>query len=70
MTERELKAAAVGIITYCSLCQTGHAPEFDNENQMVEAAAFLDNNIFESTLEICSAANLDGLELSYEGEEE
>lgn len=70
MTERELKAAAVGIITYCSLCQTGHAPEFDSENQMVEAAAFLDNNVFESALEICSAANLDGLELSYEGEEE
>lgn len=70
MTERELKAAAVGIITYCSLCQTGKAPELDAENQMIETAAFLDNNMFEAALEICSAANLDGLELSYEGEEE
>lgn len=70
MTDRELKAAAVGIITYCSLCQTGHAPELDSENQMIETAAFLDNNTFESALEICSAANLDGVALFYEGEEE
>lgn len=70
MTERELKAAAVGIITYCSLCQTGQAPELDEESQMVENAAFLDNNMFEAALEICSVANLDGLELSYVGEEE
>lgn len=69
MTERELKAAAVGIITYCSLCQTGQAPELDTENQMIETAAFLDNNMFEVALEICSSANLDGLELSYVGEE-
>ena len=70
MTERELKAAAVGIITYCSLCQTGQAPKLDEESQMIENAAFLDNNMFESALEICSVANLDGLELSYVGDEE
>lgn len=70
MTERELKAAAVGIITYCSLCQTGKAPKLDEESQMVENAAFLDNNMFEVALEICSVANLDGLELSYVGDEE
>lgn len=70
MTDRELKAAAVGIITYCSLCQTGHPPELDSENQIIESAAFLDNNTFESALAICSAANLDGVALFYEGEEE
>ncbi len=63
MNDRELKAAAVGIITYCSICQTGNAPELDDENQIIEAAAFLDNVFLEKALEICSAADLDDVEL-------
>ena len=63
MTERELRAAAFGIITYCSICQTGEPPALNSEEQIVEAAAILNDNIMELTLEICSAANLDGLEM-------
>ena len=63
MTERELKAAAFGIITYCSICQTGEPPALDTDEQIIEAAAFLDDNILELTLEICSGADLDGLEM-------
>lgn len=63
MNDRELRAAAVGIITYCSIMQTGEPPELDNEEQILEAAAFLDNAILDTTLEICSYADLDGLEL-------
>ena len=64
MTERELKAAAVGIITYCSLCQTGEPPELDAEDQIMEASAYLDNEILDKALEICSYAYLDDIELS------
>jgi hypothetical protein len=63
MTERELSAAAVGIITYCSLCQTGEPPQIDSEEKIIEAAAFLDSKIFDTALQICSAADLDGLDL-------
>lgn len=69
MTDRELKAVAVGIITYCSICQTGEPPDFDEEEQMIETTAFLDNSILEMTLEICSAADLDDMEL-FEAEDE
>lgn len=63
MTDRELRAAAVGIITYCSMCQTGEPPNLNEEEQIVEAAAYLDNEILDKALEICSYADLDGLEL-------
>ena len=63
MTERELKAAAFGIITYCSICQTGEPPTLDSEEQIVETSAILNDDIMELTLEICSAADLDGLEM-------
>lgn len=63
MTDRELRAAAVGIITYCSILQTGAAPELDTEEQILEAVAYLDNAILDKTLEICTYADLDGLEL-------
>ena len=69
MTDRELRAAAVGIITYCSICQTGQPPDLDEENEIVEAAAMLDNATFEMALEICSMADLDGMEL-FESEAE
>lgn len=63
MTDRELRAAAVGIITYCSMCQTGEPPNLNEEEQILEAAAYLDNEILDKALEICSYADLDGLEL-------
>lgn len=63
MTERELKAAAFGIITYCSICQTGEPPTLDSEEQIVETSAILNDDILELTLEICASADLDGLEL-------
>ena len=63
MTERELKAAAFGIITYCSICQTGEPPLLNSEEQIVEAAAVLNDDILELTLEICASANLDCLEM-------
>lgn len=68
MNDRELQAAAVGIITYCSICQTGKPPDLDEEEQIVEAGAILDDAILEQTLSICSTCDLDGLEL-FETEE-
>ena len=41
MTENELKAAAVGIITYCYMMQTGEPPTLDVDDQIVEAGAIL-----------------------------
>ena len=69
MNDRELKAAAVGIITYCYIMQTGKAPELDAENQMMEAGAFLDNAVFDKTLELCSYADMDSIELTQEDDE-
>lgn len=69
MTDRELRAAAVGIITYCSMCQTGQPPNLDEEEQIVEAAAYLDNETFDKALEICSYADLDSIEL-FEADDE
>ena len=69
MNDRELKAAAVGIITYCYIVQTGEAPTLDAENQIMEAGAVLDNAIFDKALEICSMADLDSVELFEEDED-
>lgn len=69
MNDRELKAAAVGIITYCYIMQTGEPPTMDVENQIVEAAAILDNSVFDKALEICSMANMDSIELTQEDDE-
>lgn len=68
MNDRELRAAAVGIITYCSICQTGEPPELDSEDQIMEASAYLDNEILDKALEICSYADLDDMELFEEEE--
>ena len=69
MNDRELKAAAVGIITYCYIMQTGEPPTLDVENQIIEAAAILDNSVFDKALEICSMANMDSIELTQEDDE-
>lgn len=68
MTERELKAAAVGIITYACLLQTGSPPPIDEEG-MLEATAFLVDELLEQTLQICAEASLDDMEL-FEVEED
>ena len=70
MNDRELRAVAFGIITYCSICQTGEPPRLDAEDQIILATAYLDNEIFEKTLEICSYANLDDIELAEEDDDE
>lgn len=70
MNDRELRAAAIGIITYCHMCQTGEMPELDPGNQILEAAAVLDNAILDKVLEICSYADLDEIEFAeIDGEE-
>lgn len=69
MTENELKAAAVGIITYCYMMQTGEPPTLDIDEQIVEAGAILDNAIFDKTLEICSFADMDSIELTQEDDD-
>jgi len=69
MTDNELKAAAVGIITYCYIEQTGHAPALDDESQIIEAEAYLNDAIFDKTLELCSLADMDSIELFREDEQ-
>lgn len=63
MTERELKAVAVGIITYCQIVQTKALPAYDEETQTLEGSAYLDSAALDKTLEICSNSILDDLEL-------
>ena len=69
MTDRELKAVAVGIITYCYIEQTGTVPCIDGDSQIMETSAVLDNAIFDKVLEICSYVDLDSIELFQEDEE-
>ena len=69
MTDNELKAAAMGIITYVCIMQTGKPPEIDEDGQIVEASAILDNAILEQTLAICSAADVSSVELFEEDDE-
>ena len=69
MTDRELKAVAVGIITYCYIEQTGTVPCIDGNSQIMETSAVLDNAIFDKVLEICSMADMDSIEL-FQGEDE
>lgn len=69
MPDRELKAVAVGIITYCYIEQTGTVPYLDDDSQIMETSAVLDNTIFDKVLEICSMADMDSIELFQEDEE-
>ena len=68
MTDNELKAAAVGIITYASMIQTDDVPEISPEG-WIESGAFLDNVTFDKALELCSLIDIDNIEL-YEEEDE
>lgn len=58
MNENEMKAASLGILTYCQIMQTGVAPSFDDEGYL-ECTAVLDEEVMEQTLEILSMASTD-----------
>lgn len=68
LTDRELKVAAMAVITYNHIVQTGRPPIIGDDD-VIEAEAFLDNEIFEQTLQICAAGDIDALEL-YEVEDD
>lgn len=69
MSDRDLKLAAIAVITYAYIVQTGHPPELDDDGIIMEAAALLDDNAFEKTLELCSYADPDSVEVFWEDEE-
>lgn len=69
LSDRELKIAAMAIITYVSIVQTGEPPEIGDDD-IIEAAAFLDDEAFEQTLEICSMSDIDALEMYEELEDD
>lgn len=66
--DHDLKVAAMAIITYFSIQQTGAPPEID-EDGVIEASAFLDNAILEQTLSLIANSDIDGTEM-YEVEDE
>ena len=68
MTENELKAAAVGIITYVSLIQNDCIPAI-TPGEVLDNGAFLDNVMFDKALELCSLADMDEVEL-YQAEDD
>lgn len=69
MNDRDLKLAAIAVITYAYIVQTGQPPELDEDGIIMEAAAFLDDNAFEKTLEICSYADPNSVEVFWEDDE-
>jgi hypothetical protein len=64
VTENELKAAAIGIIIYAQIIQTGEPPEIDPETLIVNAGAILDNAVLDTTLGLCNYISIDDLELA------
>lgn len=66
--DHDLKVAAMAIITYMSIAQTGAAPEI-GEDGVIEAAAFLEDEILEQTLEIISQSDIDKTEM-FEAEDD
>jgi hypothetical protein len=62
MTENEMKAACIGILTYCQIVQTREPPAYDDDGN-IECAAVLDEEAMEKTLEILSMASTDEAEL-------
>lgn len=69
MTDNELKAAAVGIITYVSLIQNGEIPSI-TPGEVLDNGAYLDNALFDKALELCSLANIDDVELYEAGDDD
>ena len=69
MTDRELKAAATGIIIYEYIIQTGEAPEFP-DGTIGEAACYLNDEVLEITLQLCASIDPGMTELEYVDDED
>lgn len=69
MTDREMRIAAMAVITFASILETGHPPEAD-ENGVVMAAAYISNEVFEQVFELLDSCDLDALELFEEEKED
>lgn len=68
ISDRDLRLAAMAIITYVGITQTGSPPQIGDDG-IIEAGAYLDNEVFEQTLEIISMGDIDQIEM-YEVDDE
>lgn len=68
INDRDLRLAAMAIITYVGITQTGSPPKIGDDG-IIEAGAYLDNEVFEQTLEIISMGDIDQIEM-YEVDDE
>ena len=62
MNDRELQAAAMGIITYQYLLNCDELPNID-VGDIIEVGAELDDHVLEATLQMLSAVDMDELEM-------
>lgn len=62
MNDRELQAAAMGIITYQYLLNCDELPDVD-VGDIIEVGAELDDQVLEATLQLLSTMDMDELEM-------
>lgn len=62
MNDRELQAAAMGIITYQYLLEADELPDIE-VGDILEVGAELDDQVLEMTLQLLSAMDMDELEM-------
>lgn len=62
MNDRELQAAAMGIITYQYLLDADELPDVD-VGDILEIGAELDDHVLEATLQLLSTMDMDELEM-------
>ena len=62
MNDRELQAAAMGIITCQYLLNCDELPNID-VGDIIEVGAELDDHVLEATLQMLSAVDMDELEM-------
>lgn len=62
MNDRELQAAAMGIITYQYLLEADEIPNVD-VGEILEVGAELDDQVLEATLQLLSCMDMDELEM-------
>lgn len=62
MNDRELQAAAMGIITYQYLLNCDELPNVD-VGDIIEVGAELDDHVLEATLQLLSTMDMDELEM-------
>lgn len=62
MNDRELQAAAMGIITYQYLLDCDELPSMD-VGDIFEVGAELDDQVLEATLQLLSTMDMDELEM-------